>query len=392
MSKNATNVIPGRLASLDAFRGLDMFFIMGGGLLIRRLCLLFGWGEECALAQQFHHVVWHGLHFEDMIFPVFLFIAGVSFPYSLAKQRTNGRSRAGIVRRNAVRALLLFALGLVYGGQIFGPDWSKVVWGSVLGRIGIAWFLASLLFLFVGLRGRVVILVSVLLGYWALLLLAVAPDAASVVVPKNLLPYEGAPFAPSTNLAGYLDRVLLPGAITVPGVISNQGLLSTVPAVMTALMGMMTGEFVRGRGAALPGLVRSLRLAAVGLALVCAGCLVAHGFGRWSMPFNKILWSSSFTLTVGGVSLLAFALLHYVIDVRGWRAWAFPFAVIGMNSITIYLFQRIVPVGTIVSHFVGKFSAVMPAPWFAVLTAAGHVVLCWLLLCFLQRRKIFLKV
>ena len=389
---NNTNKTSGRLASLDAFRGLDMFFIMGGGLLIRRLCILSGWGEDCALARQFVHVAWHGLHFEDMIFPVFLFIAGVSFPYSMAKQLANGKSRLEIVRRNAIRALMLFALGLVYGGQVFGPDWSKVVWGSVLGRIGIAWFLASVLFLFVGLRGRIAVFVSVLLGYWAMLLFVVAPDAASVIVPKALLPYEGAPFAPSANIAGYLDRLLLPGTITVPGVISNQGILSTVPAVLTALLGMMTGEFVRGRGAMMSGLARSLRLGIGGLVLVFAGFLVAHGFGGWSMPFNKILWSSSFTLAVGGVAMLAFAVLHYVIDVRGWRRWAFPFEVIGLNSITIYLVQRIVPVDAVVSFFIGKFEPTLPAAWFPVLSAAGHIVLCWCFLYFLYRRKIFLKV
>ena len=369
-----------------------MFFIMGGGLLVRRLCILFGWGEDCALARQFVHVAWHGLHFEDMIFPIFLFIAGVSFPYSMAKQLVNGKSRLEIVRRNAIRALMLFALGLVYGGQIFGPDWSMVVWGSVLGRIGIAWFLASVLFLFVGLRSRIVILVSVLLGYWAFLLFVTAPDADLVVVPSQLLPYEGAPFAPSTNFAGYLDRRLLPGAITVPGVISNQGILSTIPAIMTALLGMMTGEFVKGKTATLSGFVCSVRLAIAGLLLILTGCLVAFGFGSWSMPFNKILWSSSFTLMVGGVAVFVFAVMYYAIDVRGCRAWAFPFTVIGMNSITIYLAQRIVPMDAIVSYFLGKFSVTMSQSWFLVMMSAGHIVLCWTLLYFLYRRKIYLKV
>ena len=381
-----------RLTSLDVFRGLDMFFIMGGGLLVRRLCVLVGWGDDCPLARQFVHVAWHGLHFEDMIFPIFLFIAGVSFPYSMAKQLARGRSRWAIVHKNVVRAVMLFVLGLVYGGQIFGPDWSKIVWGSVLGRIGVSWFFASVLFLFVGWRGRLVILVSVLLGYWVLLLFVIAPDASTVVVPNVLLPYEGATFAPSTNLAGYLDRMLMPGTLTVPGVISNQGLLSTVPAVMTALLGMMTGEFVKGTGAAFTGGVRALRLGGVGLGLACAGCLVSFGFGRWSMPFNKILWSSSFTLTVGGIAVLAFAVLHYVIDVRRWVTWAMPFEVIGLNSITIYIIQRIVPVDSVVSFFIGKFAVAMPMEWFSVLSSVGYVTLCWSFLYFLYRRKIFLKV
>lgn len=369
-----------------------MFFIMGGGLLIRRLCVLFGWGEDCALARQFVHVTWNGLHFEDMIFPLFLFIAGVSFPYSMAKQLERGRSRGAIALRCAKRMAVLFLLGLLYGGFFSSFDPATTVFGSVLGRIGIAWFLAAILYLFCGTRVRVALAAFILLAYWMLLLHVPAPDAAQVIVPGNLSAYADGPFSPAANLAGYLDRLILPGKLTVPDVISNQGLLSTAPSVVTAMLGMFTGEFMRGRGVSLSGGRRTLVLLVSSVVLIALGCLVAFGCGSWSMPFNKILWSTSFTLAVGGISLALFASFHYLMDVRGMQSWAFAFQVIGLNSITIYLLQRLIDFDAVAKMFIGGFARCLPECVFGVLVCCGHIVLCWLLLWFLYRNKTFLKV
>lgn len=381
-----------RLESLDALRGADMLFIMGFGTLLVRLCRFLGFGGDCLLASQLTHVAWNGLHFEDMIFPIFLFVAGVSFPYSMSKQLERGRSRGGILLRCAKRMAVLFVLGLFYGGFFSTLDPSSTVFGSVLGRIGIAWFLAAVLYLFCGTRTRVAVAAFILVGYWMLLLHVPAPDAASVVVPDRLAAYAGGPFSPAANFAGYLDRLILPGKLTVPGVISNQGLLSTAPSVVTAMLGMFTGEFLRGRGGTMSGGRRTLALLLAAAALIALGSLVAFGCGGWSMPFNKILWSTSFTLAVGGVALSAFAIFHYLIDVRGWRRWAFAFRVIGLNSITIYLLQRLVDFDAAAKMFVGGFARFLPDYGEAVLASAGHVVLCWLVLWFLYRNKVFLKV
>ena len=369
-----------------------MFFIMGGGLLIRRLCVLFGWGEDCALARQFVHVTWNGLHCEDMIFPLFLFIAGVSFPYSLAKQLERGHSRGAIALRCAKRMAVLFLLGLLYGGFFTSLDPAATVFGSVLGRIGIAWFLAAVLHLFCGTCVRVAIAAFILLAYWMLLLHVPAPDAAQVIVPERFSAYADGPFSPAANLAGYLDRLILPGRLTVPGVISNQGLLSTAPSVVTAMLGMFTGEFMRGRGVSLSGGRRTLVLFAASVMLIALGCLVAFGCGSWSMPFNKILWSTSFTLAVGGISLALFASFHYLVDVREMQSWAFAFRVIGLNSITIYLLQRLIDFDAVAKMFIGGFARYLPECTFGVLVCCGHIVLCWLLLWFLYRNKAFLKV
>ena len=381
-----------RLLSLDALRGADMLFIMGFGTLLYRLCHLFGFGGDCFLAQQMQHVAWHGLHFEDMIFPIFLFVAGVSFPYSLAHQLEAGRTRGQIVLRCAKRMFLLFLLGLFYNGLFSTFDFAGTVYGSVLGRIGVAWFLAALLYLFCGARTRAAVAAVILLGYWMLLLFVPAPDAAEVVVPERLAAYASGPFAPASVFAGYVDRLLLPGKLTTPGVISNQGLLATLPSVVTAMLGMFAGEFVRGKGAAMSGGRRSACLLGAGVALVLAGCLVAFGFGGWSMPFNKILWSTSFTLTVGGIAACLFAVFHYLIDVRGLVGWSFFFRVIGLNSITIYLLQRLVNFDGVAKFFVGGLAQYLPQYGEGVLLSVGHIALCWLVLLFLYRKNVFLKV
>ena len=383
-----------RLLSLDALRGADMLCIMGFGLLVKQICIWAGWGADCALARQFDHVIWHGLRFEDLIFPIFLFIAGISFPYSAAKQKALGRSRTQILLRCTRRAAALVLLGMVHGGAIFRFDFAANLMGSVLARIGFAWLGAAVLYLYFSRRARIAIAAAILLGYWMLLLFVPAPDAAEIakIVPERFAAYADGPFSPAANLSGYLDRLVMPGRFTIPGVMCNQGSLSTLPAIVTAMLGMFTGEFVRGRGAAMSGCARTLRMLAAGMGLVAAGCVVAFGFGRWSMPLNKILWSSSFVLVAGGISLTAFATFHYVIDVRGFVKWSFFFRVIGMNSITIYVAQRMIDFKRIGAFFLGGVAGLFPSQGADVVFTLGHIAACWLFLYFLYRKKTFLKV
>ena len=355
-----------RLVSLDALRGADMLLLMGVGPLVAAL-----FGADSWLARQFSHVAWNGLRVEDMIFPVFLFVAGVSFPYSCAKQLAAGRTRLQVSLRVLRRGAVLFLLGLVYDGLLqFKP--AELVWGSVLGRIGIAWTLAALAQVWLGRRARAVLAVAILLGYWAVMRGIAAPDHPTAF-----------PLSPEGNLSGWLDRTLLPGRLTVPGLYSNQGTLSTLPAVVTAQLGMFAGDFVKST--ALSGTRRTLALLAGGSALAALGLFVAYGCGDWSFPLNKKLWSPSFVLVVGGISAVLFAAFHWLCDVRGWTSWAFPLRVVGVNSITIYLAMAIVPFGAIRDFFV--------APCLGpVASALGYVAVCWLFLYFLYRQNVFLKV
>ena len=302
------------------------------------------------------HVAWDGFAHHDTIFPLFLFIAGVSFPYSVAKQRAGGMSEGRIYAKIVRRGLTLVVLGMVYNG-LFKLDFENLRIASVLGRIGLAWSIAAVLYLNFGVKTRAAIAVAVLAGYGALSALVAAPDAAGA----GPLTFEG-------NLAGYIDRQFLPGKL-IYGSFDPEGLLSTVPAVVTAMLGMFTGEFVRRSD------IRGGRKAFSGV-----------------LPVNKKLWSSTFVCVVGAYSLGMFALFYYLIDVRGWRRWTLFFRVVGLNSITIYLAQRIVGFGRISDFFLGGIASKCPEAVAAVISSAGYVAVCWLFLYFLYRKNVFLKV
>ena len=372
-----------RLESIDVLRGFDMFFIMGLTPVVTRLCDALGWGSHCWLAEQMRHPPWMGLTHHDTIFPLFIFIAGLSFPFSMAKQLANGRTKAQIAWRVLRRAAMLVLLGMVYEKFFQGQAFR---FGSVLGRIGLTWACAAGLYLAFGVRVRAGIAAALLLGYWALNLFLVAPDNPTAGV-----------FTPQGNIGCWLDRTLLaplgrisPGTAELP--FENQSLLGNMTATVTAMLGMFTGEFVRTMRDRLSGNRRAGILALAALALAAVGWFIAHGCGRWSFPVSKPLWSPSFTLIVGGYSVAMFALFHWLIDVKGWWRHTLFFRVIGLNAITVYLLQRVFDVRYTADMLFGRAAALFPAPWTAVASAVSYVLVCWLLLYFLHRRQIYLKV
>ena len=313
-----------RLDSIDALRGFDMFFITGGAALIHALY------KACpaspllgALDAQMHHMPWNGFTCYDMIFPLFLFLAGVSFPFSLAKSRERGVSERRIVVQIVRRAVTLFLLGLVFNG-FFRFDFASMRWVSVLGRIGLAWGIAALCYRRCRWQTIAALSVGVLAVYGCATALLIAPDA----------PAGAAPLSVEGNIVGYVDRMLLPGRL-LDGRFDPLGLLSTLPAVVTAWLGMFVGTWIRNMQVA--PLRRLLGLVAGGAALTLVGLLLDP-----VLPINKPLWSSSYVCFAGGISALLFALFYGVIDLLGWRRWAFYFRMIGLNSITIYLVQKFV--------------------------------------------------
>ena len=365
-----------RLYSLDALRGFDMFFIMGLSGLITALCALAPCGFTNEIALQMKHVSWDGLRHHDTIFPLFLFLAGVSFPFSLARQREMGATTAQVYWKIIRRGIILIFLGMVYNG-LFRLDFENLRCASVLGRIGLAWMFAAMLFVSCGVKVRAALSVVILVGYALLSKYVGAPDV------------EGAdPLSMQGSLVGYIDRLFMPGRLIYDnGNFDPEGLLSALPAVVTAMLGMFTGELIRLPEEKMSGNRKSLYmvLGAVVLALVA---VVAKGF----VPINKMLWSSTFVCAVGAYSLALMGLFYYVIDVRGWRGWTLPFRVVGMNSITIYLAQRIINFSGISNFFFGGLAKLCPEQWAVVVNSAGYVLVCWLFLYFLYRKQVFLKI
>ena len=342
-----------------------MFWITGGDALAVALGKWLGWAW---LVHQMEHVEWEGFVFYDLIFPLFMFLVGVVLPYSLS--RYEGRPRDAHVRIVRRAALLIF-LGWVNWG-FFDFDFAQMRWPGVLQRIGLGYLFAAFAVLHLQLRGRVVFTVSLLLGYWAILLL--------VPVPGRLagdLSMEG-------NLVGWLDRTFLPGTMCCYTHGDNEGLLSTLPAIATVMLGVFAGTWLRS-----PRLPAEK---AQGLVVAGLACLVV-GFLWWPLfPVVKNLWTSSFVMLAGGWSLLLLALFYWVIDVKGYRAWAFPFVVIGMNAITIYVLQNIVDFNAIARFFLGGVTSLLQAGAAAVVLAAGGVLVRWLVLRYLYEKGTFLRV
>lgn len=365
-----------RLLSLDALRGFDMFFIMGGSGIFVGLSLLLPCGFTETIAEQMTHKSWDGFAFYDMIFPLFLFIAGISFPFSYAKSVGKGITSQKIHTKVIKRGLTLVLLGVVYNG-LLQFNFANLRVASVLGRIGLAWMIAA--FIYMNVRQRNVklgIAAAILLGYWALIALVPAPDVAGA----DPLSLEG-------NLVGYIDRLMLPGRLH-QGHFDPEGILSTLPAVVTAMLGMMAGDVVKkAADGKQTGQKATMTLLAIGVVLVAVGLL-------WGIiyPINKKLWSSSYVCYVGGLSFLLFALFYYIIDVKGWRKWTFFFRVIGLNSIAIYMAQAMINFNYTANFLGGGIVSLMPENAVALVSAIFYVTVCWLFLYFLYRKDVFLKV
>ena len=381
-----------RLESLDALRGFDMLLIMGLGPVVVDCCVLLGFGSDCFLARQFAHVEWNGLRLEDTIFPLFLFLAGVSWPFSLAAQRKRGRTNAQIILRCLRRAALLFLLGLVYNGLLEGT----LRMGAVLSRIGVAWCVGAVLSLYLNRKILAVLAVGIPIAYWLLLYFVPAPDALTLVVPPGqeiVRQFGTGPFSIVGNLSGWIDRHFMPGILCpYVGIADNQSALGYIPAVGTALLGILFGGYIRETRETLSVPARSLRMLCVAVGLVALGAFIAFGCGGMSMPVNKKLWSASFTFIVGGYSAAMLALFHLVFDGFGCPRLSFFFRVIGMNAITIYLARRIVPFDVLSNFFFGAVSKAVPPSASALVISIGVVVLGWAFLYFLYRKDIFLKV
>src|SRR5262245_15247146 len=362
----------GRLESIDALRGFDMFWIIGGDALLTAWAHAAGWPRPSFVERQLEHAAWEGFRFYDLIFPLFLFLVGAVIPFSLDRLRERGASPAQIHWRILRRTLLLFGLGLLYN-HVLQFDWDNLRVAGVLQRIAICYGIAALIVLHTTRRGQALITLAILVGYWLLLATVAAPGSA----PGDL--------SRQGNLPGYVDRHYLPGKIMAEyyGYGDNEGILSTIPAVATTLLGALAGHWLRsGR----PPVTRLLGLTLAGIAFLLIGYA-----SEVALPVIKNLWTSAFVLVAGGWSLLLLAAFHGIIDVLGYRRWAFFFTVIGANAITIYVIRKFIDFEKIAEFFRGG-AARHSGTFGPVVLAAGVLVVECLLLYYLYRRRLFLRV
>ncbi len=415
-----------RLYSLDALRGFDMFWIMGAEEIVNEMDKATNGNSFWhGFANQLTHPAWNGFHMYDLIFPLFLFMAGAATPFSVGREIEKGKSKSELLMRVIKRGLILVMLGLVVNNGLQLPVMlpllyiGTVIWlfqvsfklvkspvaavllaaamtvaaglmsyfisggssisvanvrfGSVLGRIGLAYMFANIIYIYTKKQSTQVIwFCALLIGYWLLLKFTSAPT-----FPMGDLTQEG-------NFASYIDRTILPGKLYL-GNHDPEGLMSTIPAIGTGLLGIMAGTFLKNQtisGAKKAGLLAIAGVIFIGLALI------------WNVdfPINKNLWTSSFVLNVGGISLLLLSLFYYVIDVKGYKQWAFFFKVIGMNSILIYISGHFINWDYSTNGFFRWLGQLLGNPYNAVAFAICYVGVKWAFLYFMYKKKVFLRV
>lgn len=357
-----------RLYSLDALRGFDMLWITGGGALAIAISKITGapWLEH-----QMHHVKWEGFHFEDLIFPLFMFISGVAIPLSVKSKLEKNVPKRRLFKKVLTRLVILILLGILYNGT-FQNGFENGRIASVLGQIGIAYFFASLIVIyFESFRSRIIWLASILVGFGIIQLLIPVPG----IGPGVLTP-EGC-------INGYVDRMLLPGRL-YGGTFDPEGILCSLSATGVTLMGTIAGNILRKKKSSDWQRIGFLMIAGI------SSILLALIFSTF-YPIIKSCWTSTFNLLTGGISFMLIALFYLVIDHWGFHKWAFYFRVIGMNSIFVYLFTRIVNTNKISEFFFGWLAKPLGENGNLIILV-GNLALIWILLYYMYRKKIFLRV
>jgi predicted acyltransferase len=360
-----------RLLSLDALRGFDMFWIIGGDAFFRALAEVTNWGWARAWAAQLEHVEWAGFHFYDLIFPLFMFISGVAIPFSLLAKAETAADKRPIYLRLVKRALLLVVLGFVYN-HLTDLQFATQRYASVLGQIGLAYLVAALIMLNVrSLRGRLAALAGILAGYAAVQLFVPVPGiGAGVLTPEG-------------TINGWVDRLLLPGRF-YDKVFDPEGILCVLSATSVTLMGGLAGLVLKSDRH--PAYRKAIILATSGIGLTTAGYLL----GGW-YPIIKKAWTATFDIYAAGLSFILLALFYVIIDVWRIRKWSFVFRIIGLNSITIYLGARMVDFDYTSKFWFGGLAGLVGTAGPLVLLA-GTLAVEWLVLYFLYKKNVFLRV
>jgi len=330
------------------------------------------------------HAEWHGWTFTDLVFPFFVFIVGVSISLALSRKKEEEVRKGDLYLKIFRRSLLIFALGMVLR-LIPRFDLAAVRIPGVLQRIALCYLFAALLYLHSGIKGRIGAAVLILVGYWAALKFVPVPGFGA-----GILDYKG-------NLAGYIDLKFLAGHLYEP-TFDPEGILSTFPAIVTAVLGTLTGDWLRTNKR--PA-TKTLGLCAAGVGLTALG-LALHPY----FPINKKLWTSTFVIFTAGAALLLLAAFYFLIDERGWKRWATPFFVFGTNAIAAYVGSILmVKLLALVKVSSGGEKITLLAwvyqhlfvPWAGNLNGSLAYAVCYVLLWLalmipLYRKKIFIRI
>ena len=373
-----------RLLSLDTLRGFDMFWIIGGGALIEGLAKCFPNTILNLFSEQMEHANWAGFHFEDLIFPLFMFISGVTIPVAVLSKLEKGISKKEVILKIARRMLILISLGIIFNG-ILRDGFSNARYASVLGQIGISYFVACLIVVYTrSMRTQLVWLGGLLLGYAAVQLLIPVPGIGAGIL------------TPSGCINGYIDRLFLPGRLAygadaemIPGngVFDALGLLCIISATGVTLMGYFAGRILLQKDSAPKKKLQIL--VAIGVGLIVLSLCISPFY-----PIIKKCWTTTYNMFSGGISFLLIALFYLIIDVWGYKKWTLFFRVIGLNSLFIYLLVvgNLLNVSSTTTSFIGWIINQLGGNSGQLVLTIGNLTFAWLLLYFMYRKNIYIKV
>ncbi|MGZ4788655.1 MAG: acyltransferase family protein [Terriglobales bacterium] len=360
-----------RLTSLDVFRGMTIAAMM----------LVNNAGDWEHVYWPLEHAEWNGWTPTDLIFPFFLFIVGVSMVLSFDSRRAKGASRGELLTHSLKRAAIIFAMGLFLNAY---PEFNlhALRFAGVLQRIAVVYLISSAIVLYCGRKVRWFITAALLLGYWALMKLVPVPGCGAGLLTMDCSP------------AGYVDRAVMYNHLWVAHRFDPEGFVSTLPAIATCLLGVFTGEWMRGKSG--ERLIRGF----------LTGAVIGLGLGKvWNVwfPINKNLWTSSYVLFTAGFALAVLAFCYWTVDVRGWKKWAQPFVWYGVNPLALYFLAGWlahtttlhISSGRTLKDIVysGLYAHLTGNPYVnSMLYGLTYVLLCLLVAWVMYRKKVFIKV
>jgi predicted acyltransferase len=364
----------GRLMSLDVFRGAT----------VAAMILVNNAGDEPSSYWPLRHAQWNGWTPTDLIFPFFLFIVGVAMAISFRARLQRGESHQQLLLHVLWRGILLFALGMFLNG--FPNHYQLGSWRvyGVLQRIAICYVISAVLELWLDWRGHLAIVAICLAGYWILM--------RYVPVPGFGVPTHGFPLLdPDRNLAAWIDRRLLAGHL-YERTRDPEGALSTIPAIATTLLGLITGKWLRSRQS-ITGI----------FALGSVGVGIGELLNTW-FPINKKLWTSSYVLLTAGLAAITLAFLYWLLDLKRLRGrWTMPFLVFGLNSIAAYVLSELAPgilsfptanrgISLRETIYENVFLSFASPPNASLLYALAYMFACWIVMLALYRKGIYLRI
>jgi predicted acyltransferase len=373
--EHAGTTATGRMTSLDVFRGLTI----AGMILVNNP------GTWDAIYSPLEHSKWDGLTPTDLVFPFFLFIVGVSITLALARRADGGGSKRDLYVKIVRRTIIIFALGLVLTAFPYNDPAAFRIPG-VLQRIAVCYFFAALIFLNTRWRTQALVAALLLLLYWAAMKLIPVPG------------FGAGDLSMAGNLAAYVDRSIF-GRHTWKPLYDPEGLLSTIPSVATTLCGVLTGQLLRSRRAPLEKVALMFVAGAI--------CLVVGWAWNFWFPVNKALWTSSYVVLTAGMALELLAACYWLVDIKGYRAWAKPFLAFGTNALAVYFLSEFAVLVASLIKFTRadgsrtdvlglsyeKLFASWASPVNASLMFAVCTVLVWLgVMSLLYRKRIFIRV